>query len=155
MTFDQYYLCFAEAALKKSNCCRRRFGAIIVKDEEIVGTGHNNPPRTWRNCFGSGGVGECWRRDNNIPSGERQDRCRSLHAELNAIIHAGRRNCIGATMYLVGISTQTEEYLDSGPCRHCRMVILNSGISRLVTRMADGSIKELCPRSMWGESPNE
>ena len=96
---ENYYLDIAEAALERSTCLRRQFGAIIVRDDEIVATGYNGAPRGRRNCSD---LGRCTRRELNIPAGERYELCRSVHAEANAIISAARRDMMGATLYLVG-----------------------------------------------------
>ena len=104
---ENYYLDIAEAALERSTCLRRQFGAIIVRDDEIVATGYNGAPRGRRNCSD---LGRCTRRELNIPAGERYELCRSVHAEANAIISAARRDMMGATLYLVGRDTATGGY---------------------------------------------
>ena len=85
---ENYYLDIAETVLERSTCLRRCYGAIIVKNDEIVSTGYNGAPRGRRNC---GDLGRCTREVMNIPSGERYELCRSVHAEANAIISAARR----------------------------------------------------------------
>ena len=86
---ENYYLDIAEAALERSTCLRRQFGAIIVRDDEIVATGYNGAPRGRHNCSD---LGRCTRRELNIPAGERYELCRSVHAAANAIISAARRD---------------------------------------------------------------
>ena len=90
---ENYYLDIAEAALERSTCLRRQFGAIIVRDDEIVATGYNGAPRGRKNCMD---LGYCAREAMNIPSGQRYELCRSVHAEMNAIISAARRDTLGA-----------------------------------------------------------
>ena len=80
---ENYYLDIAETVLERSTCLRRCYGAIIVKNDEIVSTGYNGAPRGRRNC---GDLGYCTREAMNIPSGQRYELCRSVHAEMNAII---------------------------------------------------------------------
>ena len=117
---ENYYLDIADAAQERSTCLRRRFGAIIVRDDEIVSTGYNGAPRGRRNCTD---LKYCARQDLNI------------HAEANAIISAARRDMLGATLYLVGRDAQTGEiYADATPCAMCRRLIINAGIHQVVCR---------------------
>ena len=99
MSKDKYYLNIADAVLDRSTCLRRKYGAIIVKNDEILSTGYNGAPRGRVNCSE---LGYCNREQLNIPSGQRYELCRSVHAEANAIISAARRDMIGGTLYLVG-----------------------------------------------------
>ena len=101
---ENYYLDIAATVLERSTCLRRCYGAIIVKNDEIVSTGYNGAPRGRKNCMD---LGYCTREAMNIPSGERYELCRSVHAEANAIISASRRDMIGATIYLVGRDART------------------------------------------------
>lgn len=129
---ENYYLDIAEAALERSTCLRRQFGAIIVRDDEIVATGYNGAPRGRRNCSD---LGRCTRRELNIPAGERYELCRSVHAEANAIISASRRDMVGGTLYLVGRNAQTGELLtDATSCPMCRRMVINAGLARVVIR---------------------
>ena len=129
---ENYYLDMADAAQERSTCLRRRFGAIIVRDDEIVSTGYNGAPRGRRNCTD---LNYCARQNMNVPAGERYELCRSVHAEANAIISAARRDMLGSTMYLVGRDAQTGEiYPDATPCAMCRRLIINAGIQQVVCR---------------------
>ena len=133
---ENYYLDIADAAQSRSTCLRRRFGAIIVRDDEIVATGYNGAPRGRKNCTD---LGFCARKQLNVPSGERYELCRSVHAEANAIISAARRDMMGATLYLVGRDSETGEYNpDTTPCSMCRRLIINAGIARVVCRVGEG-----------------
>ena len=128
-----YYLDIADAAQARSTCLRRRFGAIIVRDDEIVSTGYNGAPRGRKNCTD---LGYCARNRLNVPAGERYELCRSVHAEANAIISASRRDMIGATLYLVGRDAKTGELLhDTTSCSMCRRQIINAGIVKVVARI--------------------
>jgi len=130
---ENYYLDIADAALERSTCLRRHFGAIIVRDDEIVATGYNGAPRGRQNCTD---LNYCTRQNMNIPAGERYELCRSVHAEANAIISAARRDMIGATLYLVGRDAQTGEYYpETTPCAMCRRLIINAGIRQVVARV--------------------
>ena len=127
-----YYLDIADTVSERSTCIRRHYGAIIVFNDEIISTGYNGAPRGRKNCVD---LGECTRDRLGIPSGERYELCRSVHAEANAIISAARRDCVGATMYLVGRSAKDLSILsDTTPCLMCRRFIINSGIKEVVSR---------------------
>ena len=99
-----YYLDIAEVVSERGTCLRRNFGAIIVKNDQIISTGYVGAPRGRKNCSD---LGFCTREKNNIPRGERYELCRSVHAEANAIIHAARSDMLGAALYLVGREVST------------------------------------------------
>ena len=127
-----YYLDIAETVLERGTCLRRNWGAIIVKNDQIVSTGYAGAPRGWRNCCD---VGECVRVKMNVPRGERYELCRSVHAEANAIIHAARTDMIGSTLYLVGKEKSTAEYVEhANSCAMCKRMIINAGISSVIVR---------------------
>lgn len=129
---ENYYLDIAEAALERSTCLRRQFGAIIVRDDEIVATGYNGAPRGRHNCSD---LGRCTRRELNIPAGERYELCRSVHAEANAIISASRDKILGSSLYLVGIDMSTGDYVkDASSCSMCKRMIINAGIEKVYIR---------------------
>ena len=132
---ENYYLDIAETVLERSTCLRRCYGAIIVKNDEIVSTGYNGAPRGRKNCMD---LGYCTREALNIPSGERYELCRSVHAEMNAIISAARRDTLGSTMYLAGRQASTGELLrHATSCTMCRRLIINAGIDRMVIRTGE------------------
>lgn len=146
---QNYYLDIADAVLERSTCLRRKYGAIIVRNDEIISTGYNGAPRGRRNCSDLGG---CTRETLRIPSGERYELCRSVHAEANAIISASRRDMIGATLYLVGRDAQTNDLLtDATSCSMCKRQIINSGIDRIVIRTGTSTYKTV-PVSDWIEN---
>ena len=93
-----YYLDIAQTVAERSTCLRRKFGAVIVKNDSIISTGYNGAPRGRKNCCD---LGECLREKYEIPSGERYELCRSVHAEANAIIAASREETLGADLYTV------------------------------------------------------
>ena len=129
---ENYYLDIAQTVLERATCLRRVYGAIIVKNDEIISTGYNGAPRGRRNCVD---MGYCTREAMAVPRGERYELCRSVHAEANAIISASRRDMVGATLYLVGRNAQTGELLsDATSCSMCRRTIINAGIARVVIR---------------------
>ena len=129
---ENYYLDIAETVLERSTCLRRCYGAIIVKNDEIVSTGYNGAPRGRKNCMD---LGYCAREAMQVPSGERYELCRSVHAEINAIISAARRDTLGATLYMVCVAPETGALIPgSTSCSMCRRLIINAGIRRVVIR---------------------
>ena len=132
-----YYLDIADAVLHRSTCLRRQYGAIIVRNDEIISTGYNGAPRGRKNCID---LGYCRREALKVPSGERYELCRSVHAEQNAIISASRRDMLGGTLYLVGRQS-SGELTDAVPCSMCKRTIINSGIKEVIARNADGSFR--------------
>ena len=109
---ENYYLDIAETVLERSTCLRRCYGAIIVNNDEIVSTGYNGAPRGRKNCMD---LGCCTREAMRVPSGERYELCRSVHAEMNAIISAARRDTLGSTLYLARTGGQDRR---AAPRRH-------------------------------------
>lgn len=140
-----YYLDLAQTVAQRSTCLRRKYGAVIVKNDEIISTGYNGAPRGCTNCTD---IGSCKREEMNIPSGERYELCRSVHAEQNAIISAARKDMIGSTLYLSGIDAKTGKVLPvSEPCSMCKRFILNSGISQVIMR--NGKEYDILETSTW------
>jgi len=129
---NNYYLDIAQTVAERSTCLRRCYGAIIVRNDEIVATGYNGAPRGRLNCSQ---LGRCLREEMSVPSGQRYELCRSVHAEANAIISASRNECLGATLYLVGIDAKSGELLSNATsCSMCRRTIINAGIETVVVR---------------------
>lgn len=126
---DEYYLDIAKTVTRRSTCLRRQYGAIIVKNDEVVATGYNGAPRGEINCCD---CGFCQRDALGIPKGERYELCVSVHAEANAIISAARRDMIGATIYIVGIDAKDGSYANPAPCLMCRRLIKNAGITKCI-----------------------
>ena len=127
-----YYLDIAETVLERATCLRRVYGAIIVKNDEIISTGYNGAPRGRANCVD---MGYCSREAMKVPRGERYELCRSVHAEANAIISASRRDMVGGTLYLVGRDARTGELLsDATSCSMCRRLVINAGLKEVVIR---------------------
>ena len=127
-----YYLDIAEAVASRGTCLRRNFGAIIVKNDQILSTGYVGAPRGRANCIN---LGHCTRETLGIPRGERYELCRSVHAEENAIISASRRDMIGATLYLVGKDMQTGDFVEgASSCAMCKRAIINAGIEKVIIR---------------------
>ena len=127
-----YYLDIAQTVSERSTCIRKRYGAIIVKNDVIIATGYNGAPRGRKNCTD---IGKCVRVERNIPRGERYELCRSVHAEANAIISAPRDKMIDATLYLVGKEVSTGDYVKNAVCcSMCKRMVINAGISEVYVR---------------------
>lgn len=142
-----YYLDIADTVCERSTCLRIHYGAIIVRNDEIVSTGYNGAPRGRKNCSDIGG---CYREMNNIPSGERYELCRSVHAEANAIISAERRDMLGAELYLAARDAKTGELLSGRTsCSMCRRLIINAGIERVYIRETDSEYSVVDVQSDW------
>ena len=146
---ENYYLDIADAVLQRSTCLRRKYGAIIVRNDEIISTGYNGAPRGRKNCTD---LNFCMREKLEIPSGQRYELCRSVHAEANAIISASRRDMIGATIYLVGRDAKTNELLhNTTSCSMCKRQIINAGIDHIVIRNTETEFT-VVPISDWIEN---
>lgn len=129
-TKSEYYIDIAKSVALRSTCLRRRFGAVVVKNDQIISTGYNGAPRQTTNCID---MGYCIRTERNIPSGQNYELCRAVHAEMNAIIHASRLDMAGSDLYLVGIEVDSGlPVSEVSPCLLCKRVIINAGISRVI-----------------------
>lgn len=127
-----YYLDLAEVASERCTCLRKHWGAVIVKNDEIISTGYNGAPRGRKNCID---MKYCLREKLNIPRGERYELCRSVHAEQNAIISAARKDMIDSTLYLAGKNASDNTYVSNArPCSMCKRMIINAGIKEIVIR---------------------
>ncbi len=134
---ENYYLDIAETVIGRATCLRRCYGAIIVKNDEIIATGYNGAPRGRCNCVD---IGRCNRAELNIPQGQRYELCRSVHAEANAIISAARRDMVGGTLYLAGKNAATGELLhNTSSCSMCRRLIINAGLAKVICRTGKDS----------------
>ncbi|HQP25157.1 MAG TPA: cytidine/deoxycytidylate deaminase family protein [Smithellaceae bacterium] len=119
--WDTYFLDIVELVSKRATCLRRAVGAGLVRDRRILATGYNGAPSKLQHCLDIG----CLREQLNVPSGERHELCRGLHAEQNAIIQAA----------LHGVSTKDSTlYCTNHPCVICAKMIINAGITRIVIR---------------------
>ena len=118
--WDEYFMEIADLVKTRSTCLRRNVGAVIVRENHIISTGYNGPPSGIAHCEDLGG---CYREMLNVPSGQRHELCRALHAEQNAIIQAAK----------VGVSTENATiYITHQPCVICAKMIINSGIKKIV-----------------------
>ena len=146
---ENYYLDIAETVIGRATCLRRCYGAIIVKNDEIISTGYNGAPRGRKNCVD---LGYCAREAMNIPRGERYELCRSVHAEANAIISASRREVRGATLYMVCRDPDTGKLIPgSTSCSMCRRFIINAGIAQVVIRDTPEEYRVVDVQKEWIE----
>lgn len=119
--WDEYFMEMAEVAKKRSTCLRRSVGALIVKNNRILATGYNGVPSGVEHCSTKG----CRRAEMNVPSGQRHELCRGIHAEQNAIVQAA----------FLGVSIAGSTlYCTNQPCILCAKMIINAGINRIVVK---------------------
>ena len=126
-----YYLDLAEVVSNRGTCLRRRYGAVIVKNDEVISTGYAGAPRGRQNCSD---LGYCIRAQLGVPRGERYELCRSVHAEANAIISASRDKMLNATLYLTGVEADGSYVSNSCCCSMCKRMVINAGIKEVVIR---------------------
>jgi dCMP deaminase len=140
--WDEYFINIAKAVSTRATCLRRKYGAVITKDNIIVSTGYNGAPSGMKDCLD---VGRCSRKELQIPHGERYELCHSVHAEANAIIRASVDELQGATIYISGSAADRSE-CDAEPCMMCKRMILNAGIAKVVYSDGNKGFFVLDPR---------
>lgn len=140
-TKEEYYLSIAKGISSRSTCMSAKIGAILIKDDQIIATGYNGVPRKTQDCYTRG---ECLRRKLNIPSGERYELCRSVHAEMNCIINSARAgvSLLGSVLYIYGarIIENNEVAINALPCFICKKMIINAGITNVKCGTRDNKI---------------
>ena len=149
---DEYYLSLAYEVSKRGTCKKTCYGAIIVKNDQIVSTGYCGAPRGAPNCYD---LEDCPRILQKIPSGERYELCKSVHAEMNAIINAARAgvSVLGGVLYLAG-RKRNQEKKSPNPCRMYKRAIINAGIEKVIYNGDDKGVCEL-DVSDWLSNPDE
>jgi dCMP deaminase len=140
--WNEYFIGIAKAVAARATCLRRKYGAVITKDNIIVSTGYNGAPAGMKDCLE---VGKCTRKELQIPHGERYELCHSVHAEANAIIRASVDELWGATIYITGSDNSNGECL-SEPCMMCKRMILNSRIATVVYSDGKNGFKVINPK---------
>ncbi len=139
---DEYYLDLAKSVCRRSTCTKVEIGAVIIRDDQVVATGYCGAPRGTKSSLGHG---FCLRKKLGIPSGQRYEMCRSVHAEQNAIINAARSgtSLLGGDMYIYGKiqGEKDAQPLDAFPCFICKKMLLNCGLKRVICSLKDGSYK--------------
>jgi len=136
-----YYLDLAETVSQRCTCLRRHYGAVIVKNDEVISTGYVGAPRGRANCSD---LEYCIRAKMQIPRGERYELCRSIHAEANAIISASREKMLDSTLYLVGKEVKNGKYIESSMCcSMCKRLVINAGIKTVIIRDTISDFREI------------
>jgi len=142
----EYYLNIAREVAQRSTCLRRRVGAVIIREDQIISAGYAGAPRGTPNCID---VGYCARVEANIPSGERYELCRSVHAEANAIINAARAgvSLLNGTMYIHVENLNGSITEEANSCLMCQRIIINTGLKNVIIRQKQGFLD--IPVSDW------
>ncbi|MCL5024783.1 MAG: deaminase [Nitrospirae bacterium] len=135
-SWDEYFIEISMVVSTRSTCLRRRYGAVIVKDNVIVSTGYNGAPRGSANCIDRG---TCTRKELNIPAGERYELCEAVHAEQNAIINGSPERMKDGTIFIAGFE-EGDIFAEGKPCLLCRRMIRNAQLREVVYLAKDGSI---------------
>jgi dCMP deaminase len=135
-SWDEYFIAIAKVVASRSTCLRRRYGAVIVKDQVIVSTGYNGAPRGSENCVDKG---TCKRKELNIPAGERYELCEAVHAEQNAIVNGSPERMKNASIYIAGFEEDTS-FAEGKPCLLCRRMIRNARIKDVIYLSGEGKI---------------
>ncbi len=132
---DTYLNC-AESFAYRSTCLKRKYGAVIVKDDAVISTGYNGSPRGYENCCD---IGSCPRIERNMHQGEGYALCRAIHAEANALLNCSREQTIGADLYLTGINPDDNSIHRARPCPLCARTIIQAGIRNVIMRQGEGA----------------
>ncbi len=151
---DTYLNC-AEVFAYRSTCLKRKYGAVIVKDDVVISTGYNGAPRGFDNCCD---LGTCPRMDRNMRQGEGYEICRAIHAEENALLNCSRQQTIGADLYLVGINPKDNSIHEAKPCPLCARAIIQAGINNVYLRVGEGAdnyIRIPAKELVWVQQPED
>jgi len=137
---DEYYLNIAKEVAERSTCFRNKGGAIIIKDDQIIATGYIGAPRKTKDCFERN---ECLRDKLKIPHGKQYEICRSVHAEMNAVINAARSgvSILGGDMYIYCKDPKEDKVRDGFPCFICKKIIINACLNRVICSTKDNKMK--------------
>lgn len=131
-----YYLDIAETVSKRSTCLKRHYGAIIVKNSEIISTGYNGAPRGISNC-----IDKCKCNRESCARGTGYENCIAVHAEMNSIISSSRRDMLESSLYLVGLERDGSYVKNPEPCSICKKIIVNAGIKYVYVRISKNQYK--------------
>ena len=132
---DTYLNC-AETFAYRSTCIKRKYGAVIVKDDVVISTGYNGSPRGYENCCD---LGKCPRIELGLHQGEGYGICRAIHAEANALLNCSRQQTIGADLYLASVNPEDNTIHTARPCPICARTIIQAGIRNVILRTGDGA----------------
>ncbi|MEA5050501.1 MAG: cytidine deaminase [Oscillospiraceae bacterium] len=142
-----HYLDIAETVSRRGTCLKANYGAIIVKNDEIISTGYTGAPRGRRNCTD---LGYCRLDRHAGEHGRHAGLCRAVHAEANAIVSCARRDVIGGTLYLAGLSASTGDYeAEPDCCTLCRMLIINAGVRTVFIRTSRNEYRVVDVDAEW------
>ena len=130
---DTYLNC-AEVFAYRSTCLKRKYGAVIVKDDVVISTGYNGSPRGMDNCCD---IGRCPRIEQNMHQGEGYGICRAIHAEMNALLNCSRQQTMGAALYLSGVTPTYNSVHRANPCPICARAIIQAGIRNVYLRIGE------------------
>ena len=151
---DTYLNC-AETFAYRSTCIKRKYGAVIVKEDVVISTGYNGAPRGFDNCSD---IGKCPRMERDMHQGEGYGICRAIHAEANALLNCARSQTIGADLYLTGINPTDNSIHKAKPCPLCARMIIQAGIRTVYMRTgaeADDYIAVPAEALEWFQSPED
>ena len=132
---DTYLNC-AESFAYRSTCLKRKYGAVIVKEDAVISTGYNGSPRGFENCCD---IGDCPRIRRNMDQGEGYGLCRAVHAEANALLNCSRQQTMGADLYLSSVNPQDGSVHHAKPCPLCARLIIQAGIRNVILRKGEGA----------------
>lgn len=151
---DTYLNC-AEIFAYRSTCLKRKYGAIIVKDDAVISTGYNGAPRDFDSCYD---IGKCPRKERDMHQGDGYGICRAIHAEANALLNCSRQQTIGADLYLAGINPEDNSIHRAKPCPVCARLIIQAGIRNVVLRIGENAedyIVVPARELSWVQEPND
>ena len=133
---EDTYLNCAEVFAYRSTCLKRKYGAVIVKNDAVISTGYNGSPRGTENCCDRG---ECPRIPLELHQGEGYGRCRAVHAEANALLNCSREQTVGADLYLTGVNPADGSTHQAKPCPLCARMIIQAGIRNVYLRQSSNA----------------
>lgn len=128
------YLNVAETFAYRSTCIKRKYGAVIVKDDTVISTGYNGSPGEFDNCCD---IGRCPRIELDMHQGEGYGICRAIHAEQNALLNCSKEQTMGADLYLAGINPKDNTVHKAKPCPLCARLIIQAGIKNVIMRIGE------------------
>lgn len=137
--WDEYFLNIAKDVSMRSTCIRRRFGAVVVKNNKQISSGYCGAPKGLPNCID---IEKCFRQKYNVPSGKNYNLCRSVHAEMNAIAEIGFERTKSGKLYLYGEDVKTGKIVEGEPCTWCKRFIIQGGIKEVIIK-TEGRIKKI------------
>jgi len=151
---DTYLNC-AETFAYRSTCIKRKYGAVIVKEDVVISTGYNGAPRGFDNCCD---LGKCPRIERDMHQGEGYGICRAIHAEANALLNCARSQTMDADLYLTGVNPKDNSIHKAKPCPLCARMIIQSGIRNVYMRIGEGADNYIVVSAReleWFQTPEE